>query len=211
MEVRTVEVAGISLTIVAMVDATHLLDQPDCARRFLDADVAPYGVELWPAAIMLAEYISTLTPPPRRSLEIGCGLGYVALIAARLGWTIVAGDHEPSSLVFARENARLNNIPDSIFQPFDWNSPTTNGPFDCILGADILYQINNHAPVLQCLRRLLAESGEVLISDPNRGVADRFVDAARGAGFELESIPARAPGPSGSVAGRILRLYRPRP
>lgn len=191
-----------------MADATHLLDQPDFAQRFLAADMAPYGVELWPAATMLAEHIARMNPPPRRTFEIGCGLGLVSIVAARLGWDIAAGDHEPSSLLFARENARLNDVSGDVFQLFDWNDSFLAGNFDCILGADILYQLNNHTPILQCLDRLLAASGQALISDPNRGVADRFPDAARAAGFMIESNPSSAPGPSGRVDGRIFRLYR---
>jgi SAM-dependent methyltransferase len=209
LELCRVEIAGRSIRIVAMVDATHLLDQPDCAQRFLDEDVAPYGVELWPAATMLAGYITGMNPPPRRTLEIGCGLGLVSIVAARLGWTILGGDHEPSSLVFARENARLNHVTTDVFVTFDWNAPPALAPFDCVLGADILYQLNNHAPILRCLSRLLAPSGEALLSDPNRGVADRFPGLARASGFDVETSAACAPGPAGPVSGRIFRLYRP--
>ncbi len=45
---RTFEIAGLR-------DASALLDEPDFAKRFLDDDVAPYGLVLWPAALMLAE------------------------------------------------------------------------------------------------------------------------------------------------------------
>ncbi len=210
LEVRTVHVAGMSLRIVAMVDATQLLDQPDCAKRFLDADVAPYGVELWPAAIMLAEYIARLENPPRCVLEIGCGLGLVSIVAARLGWSIVAGDHEPSALVFARHNGQLTGDNPVRFIEFDWRHPPAGLTFDCILGADILYQLTNHAPILDCLDRLLEPDGIALISDPSRGVADHFPAAAQAAGFYVETVRASAEGPSGRfLEGRIFRVYRP--
>jgi ETFB lysine methyltransferase len=210
LELRTVHVAGMDLQIVAMVDATQLLDQADCAKRFLDADVAPYGVELWPAAIMLAEYIGRLDFKPRRALEIGCGLGFVSIFAARLGWSIVAGDHEPSALVFARHNAKLNGDPDIRFIEFDWRKPPSDLTYDCVLGADILYQLNNHGPILACLDRLLEDDGIAFISDPNRGVADHFAAAACAARFTVEITPAAAEGPSGRlVEGRIFRIYRP--
>lgn len=209
VEIRAVEVAGISLCIAAMQDATHLLDQPDCAKRFLDADMAPYGVELWPAAIMLAEYIAQLKTIPRRALEIGCGLGLVSIVAARLGWPIIAGDHEPSALIFARHNAQLNNISSIDFTEFDWRQ-LLNGPqYDCILGADILYQLNNHAPIIRCLAGHLDPVGVALISDPNRGVADRFPDSASAAGFSVEVLPASTQMAQGRrIDGRIFRVYR---
>ncbi len=209
VEIRTIDVAGISLRIAAMQDATHLLDQPDCAKRFLDADVAPYGVELWPAAMMLAEYIARQKTIPRSALEIGCGLGFVSVFAARHGWPIVAGDHEPSALIFARHNARLNNISSIDFTEFDWNQPPNGLQYDCILGADILYQLNNHAPIIRCLAALLDPAGEALISDPNRGVADRFPDSAIAAGFNVEVIPATTQNAQGRrIDGRIFRVYR---
>lgn len=208
---HAVEVAGMSFQIASMRDATHLLDEPDCAKRFLDADMAPYGVELWPAAIMLAEYIANETTGPHNALEIGCGLGLVSMVAARLGWSVVAGDHEPSSLIFARHNAQRNDTGDLRFIELDWNAPPTGSRFSRILGADILYQLNNHAPVLACIKQLLDKDGVALVSDPNRGVADRFPEAAQSAGFGIEVIPAAAGNgrPGHPVEGRIFRLYRP--
>ena len=221
LELRTVQIASESLKIISMIDATQLLDQADCAKRFLDADVAPYGVELWPAAIMLAEHIAGIAPllakeglggGPTRALEIGCGLGLVSIVAARLGWSITAGDHEPFALVFARHNAQINDNPDISFIEFDWKHPPADIRFDCILGADILYQLNNHGPILNCLEQLLEPEGIALISDPNRGVADHFPAAALAAGFTLEIIPAAALSPfNGTVEGRIFRVYRPSP
>ncbi len=210
VEHRMVEVAGMSLRIASMRDATHLLDEPDCAKRFLEADMAPYGVELWPAAVMLAEYIARNDAGPQRALEIGCGLGLVSIVAARLGWSVVAGDHEPTALVFARHNARLNDVTHIEFTELDWNHPPNHVRFERILGADILYQLSNHRPILSCLDRLLDHDGVALIADPNRGVADRFPAAAHTAGFQVEVVPATAEGPSGRlVEGRIFRIYRP--
>lgn len=210
VEERRVQVAGMEIRIAAMADATQLLDQADCAKRFLDADVAPYGVELWPAAIMLAEYIAATGLKPHRTLEIGCGLGLVSIVAAKLGWEIAAGDHEPSALIFAQYNARLNATESIKFIEFDWNQPPEPPRYDCILGADILYQLNNHAPVVNCIDKLLAPGGVALISDPNRGVADRFPAVAKAAGFRVECTPVTAENPSKiPAAARIFRLFRP--
>lgn len=196
--------------IASMRDAAHLLDEPDFASRFLEADMAPYGVELWPSAIMLAEYITRYENGPHHAMELGCGLGLVTMVAAKLGWSIVAGDHEPSALVFARHNAELNNVEGLEFQCLDWNQPPDSQRFARVLGADILYQLNNHAPILKCLHRLLETDGMALIADPNRGVADRFPDLASDAGLRVEIVPAKAPGIAGQIQeGRIFRVFRP--
>jgi len=207
VEHREVNVARMTLRIASMRDATHLLDQPDIAQRFLETDMAPYGVELWPAAMMLAEYIHEHDAGPHNALEIGCGLGLVSIVAARMGWTVVAGDHEPSALMFARHNAELNEVSSIEFRVLDWNDPPPGRRFSRILGADILYQLGNHAPILMCIEALLDEEGQALIADPNRGVADRFPDAARLAGFHVEIEPVMAPqSPERKVNGRIFRL-----
>jgi len=209
VEQREVTVAGMTLQIASMRDATHLLDEPDCAKRFLDNDMAPYGVELWPSAMMLAEYLSSCDIGPHSALEIGCGLGLVSIVAARLGWSVVAGDHEPSALVFARHNAMLNAETDIRFIELDWKNPPDTQRFQRILGADILYQLSNHCVVLCCLNSLLCDEGVALIADPNRGVADGFAEAAVSAGFQVEVIPASTEALIGQYAeGRIFRLKR---
>ena len=60
--------------VAGVIDAADLLDEPDYAKRFLDDDCAPYGLELWPAAVMLAEYIlQNDSNHVGRAIEIGCG------------------------------------------------------------------------------------------------------------------------------------------
>lgn len=91
VEHRRVEVAGMALQIAAMKDAAELLDEPDFGKRFMENDIAPYGVELWPAAVMLAEYVAATdggagnraaTGPTRSAIEPGCGLGLVSIVMA---------------------------------------------------------------------------------------------------------------------------------
>lgn len=211
VEHRRVEVAGMTLQIAAMKDAADLLDDLDYAKRFVENDVAPYGVELWPAALMLAAYIACDDDGlERTAIELGCGLGLVSIVAAKLGWRVVAGDHEPTALAFAAYNARLNEAPIAGLMTLDWHDPPTDRRYDCVLGADILYQLVDHQSILWCIDRMLAPDGVALIADPNRGVADRFSKAARDAGFVVEIHPASASRPcGGGIGGRIFRLYRP--
>ncbi len=218
VEHRLVEVAGMTLQIAAMKDAAELLDEPDFGKRFMENDIAPYGVELWPAAVMLAEYIAATdggagnraaTGPTRSAIELGCGLGLVSIVAAKLGWRVVASDHEQTALAFAAYNARLNDAPLDGLMPLDWHNPPTDRRFDCVLGADILYQLVDHRPILDCIRRLLTPGGMALIADPNRGVADRFAQTAGEAAYRVDLHPTGAVGPAGKlVDGRIFRLYR---
>lgn len=48
--------------------------------------------------------------PGQRLLEVGCGSGAVALWAARLGWSVSAGDLLPACVEAARRNALANGL-----------------------------------------------------------------------------------------------------
>ena len=205
--------------IDALRDAADLLDQPDYAKRFVEDDVAPYGMELWPAARMLSEYVvAEGSGGDQTAIELGCGLGLVSIVAAAHGWHVVATDHEQSSLAFARHNADQNNAQVARFEVVDWHQPDaavtavqTPPGFDRVLAADVLYQASDHGPVARCIDRLLAPEGVALIADPNRGVADRFARTAADHGFGVAIENARAPSTSsagGTVEGRIFVLRK---
>lgn len=52
-----------------------------------------------------------LTEPRNRSLlEIGCGAGGIALLAARHGWAVQAGDIDPQAVQAATDNAKANGL-----------------------------------------------------------------------------------------------------
>ena len=209
-EHRVVPVAGNQFRLAALKDAADLLDEADFAQSFLKEDRAPYGLELWPAAIMLAEYVLLNGQDAGwQAIELGCGVALVSIAAARAGWCVTATDHEPTALRFAEYNAALNEAGIEAYELLDWHHPPAGRRFERVLAADVLYQLVDHRPILGCLDKLLAHDGEALVADPNRGVADRFPALAESAGFEVTVRAALALGPSGKpVAGRIFRLRR---
>lgn len=194
--------------IAKLEEAADLLDEPDYAQRFLEQDIAPYGVELWPAATMLANgIVQQESGAGREAVELGCGLGLVTLAAARHGWRMLATDNEETALRFARFNAELNGINGVHFELLDWKHPPPGRRFERIFAADVLYQLVDHEPLLGCIEQLLAPNGIALIADPKRRVADRFEALATQRGFTVELIPATAPGPGErEVQGRIYAL-----
>ena len=210
VETREVSLAGAAFQIAALRDAADLLDEPDFAEAFTEHDRAPYGMELWPAAIMLGEFILTSDPGHgHRALELGAGLGLVGLAASRAGWRVCVSDHEPTSLQFAAYNARLNDIVIDEYALLDWHTPPAETQYARLFAADVLYQLVDHAPILKCLNALLSPGGTALVSDPCRGVADRFGEQARTAGFAVETKPTQALNQQGElVRGRIFRLSR---
>jgi predicted nicotinamide N-methyase len=191
-----------------MRDAAALLDEPDFARRFVDDDVAPYGLELWPAAVMLAADIAAQEPGhDRDALELGAGLGLVGMVAARAGWRVRVTDHEPTALAFAAYNASANGVDVHEFALLDWKEPPGDRRYDRVFAADVLYQLVDHAPLLRCIKALLKPDGAAVISDPCRGVANRFPEVALHAGFGVTCSETAAVNHRGEpVRGRILTL-----
>lgn len=203
-------VTGRIIEIAALKDAAALLDDPEYGQRFIDQDFAPYGMELWPSAIMLAEHvIATDSPPHGTAIELGCGMGLASIALALAGWDITATDHDEMSLRFARHNAERNGATVRAFERLDWRDPPSGTLFDRVWAADVLYQRVDHAILLGCIDRLLARDGMVIIADPNRGVADRFPESAEQMGFRVKSIPTEATIPGDKpAAGRIFELRR---
>ena len=208
VERRTVTVAGLEYQVACLRDAADLLDEPDYAERFLEEDRAPYGMELWPASLMLAEYILQHEPGDGRpAIELGCGLGLVAIVAARHGWRACATDCDPTALRFAEYNAACNGADVSSFEILDWHKPGESPRYDRVFAADVLYQRKDHEAVLRCIARLLRADGVALLSDPNRGVADGFEAMAAGRGFTVEVEATTAMGIRDTpVGGRLFRL-----
>ncbi|MGD2111393.1 MAG: methyltransferase domain-containing protein [Phycisphaerae bacterium] len=209
VERRTIDIAGRTFGIVALADAADLLDHEDYAKRFIDDDVAPYGLELWPASRMLAEAILRGEDGQGRSaLELGCGLGLVSIAASVKNWRIVATDNELTSLQFAEYNARMNGAKIAAFETLDWHHPPTDVKFDRIFAADVLYQLTDHEPVLTCIKALLAPNGLALIADPNRTVADRFEELACELGFTVRTVQMLVHASAAkTLAGRVFHLH----
>jgi len=210
VETRVVDVGARRYRVLALRDAADLLDEPDYARRFVQDDLAPYGMELWPAAVMLARYVVAHDlGRGGHAIELGAGLGLVSMAATHAGWLVDVTDHETTSLAFAAYNASVNEVEPHDFALLDWNEAPADRQYERVLAADVLYQLVDHAPLLKCLSALLVPEGAALVCDPNRGVADRFPMLAEEAGFEVEIIETQGPNHVGkSINGRIFQLQR---
>ena len=74
-----------------------------------------------------------LFKPGERVLELGCGAGLAAILAARAGCSVVATDVLPEAVECARENAVLNGVADRIeVRLGDCYDPVAGLTFDLI-------------------------------------------------------------------------------
>lgn len=180
--VSRVTVGPHELDILRPRSADDLLDEAelDPLQRL------PYWAEIWPSSLVLARRLLTEDGRGRRLLELGCGLGVTALVAARIGFDVVASDYFEPALQFVRHNAQRNAAPPLATRLFDWRElPDGLGRFDLVVAADVLYERGNAALVAGTIVRLLAPEGLAIVADPGRVLAESFPGECARAGLAI--------------------------
>jgi predicted nicotinamide N-methyase len=184
---ESVALRGAALQVLRPRDAEALLDE----RAFEHEEYLPYWAELWPSGVALARRVAARALKGARVLELGCGLGLPSLAAALAGGRVLATDWSPQAIELLRDNAERNGAALEL-EIADWAHPGAlleRAPWDLVLGADLLYERRNVAPLLDLVPRLLASDsgdeasgrgrGELWLADPGRAPAEEFL-----AGFE---------------------------
>ena len=167
----TIAVADLSLSILRPQQADALLSE----EAFEHEEFLPYWAELWPSGLALARVVRRRDLEGRRVLELGCGLGVASIVAALGGADVLATDWSPEALEVAAENARRNraDLDTALVSWTDSERLVAAGPWDLVLGADLLYERRNVDQLLGLLPRLGAD---VLLAEPGRPPAARFFD-----------------------------------
>ena len=151
----------------------------------------PYWTELWPASLGLAQwlYANQSRIRARHCLDLGCGLGFTALVGAWLGADVLGCDYEMAALRNCAASASLNCQPSPAWICMDWRRPAVAWQkLDFIWGADIIYERRSMEPVLDFLDVCLAPTGVAWLAEPGRGVFRAFPEAAKNRGFHLREV-----------------------
>lgn len=195
----TVGEAAYRITHPASADA--LIDEQDFARN----ERLPYWADIWPSALALSRCAAKLDLTGKHVIELGCGLGIPSIAALSRGADVLATDHYHAALDFAAFNARQNLGRELKTEHLDWRTPEDLPRFDLVLAADVLYDKMNVSPLADLVPKLLEPDGELLLADPRRDYAGKFLEAMEREGFEqsAESIGVEQDGKSVEVM-----LYR---
>lgn len=140
----------------------------------------PYWNEIWPSSLALAGWLAEMQDDIRgkNCLDMGCGLGFTALLGRWLGANVTAMDYEPEALEYARVNAVLNSVEGVRFEVMDWRNPTLPpASFDRIWAGDIMYEKDFAHPIAAFLSAMLKSGGRAWISEPGRDVFHHLLDA----------------------------------
>jgi predicted nicotinamide N-methyase len=192
---QTVELSGRDVTLLRPASADELIDE----AAFDEEEFLPYWAELWASGVALAETVGSLDVAGKRVLELGAGLGLPSLAAAVRGADVLATDWAEDAIELLRLNAARNRIPLEVARA-RWDEPAAliaGGPWDLVLGADLLYEARNAEQLLALLPQLDAQ---VLLADPGRPFLRGFLERAA-EHWDVETTPADT-----SVALHHLRL-----
>jgi SAM-dependent methyltransferase len=203
---RMIEICGQPFEIWRPPDMESLID----IGAFEADERIPYWADVWESAIVLAEDLADCDGRGLTLLELGCGLGLPALVAARAGFTVTATDYEEPALEGVRFNAAKLGLSTIATLVLDWRQPPADlGRFDRVIAADVLYEPHHATALASVIAATLAPRGTALVADPCRLRAAAFPEACRAVGLTVEKTPARRP--HGATTGPRVEIYVVRP
>jgi predicted nicotinamide N-methyase len=173
---EVVALPGREVRLLRPRDAEALLRD----EAFGHEEFLPYWASVWPSARVLAQVVCDRLPAGARVLELGCGLGVPSIAAALEGAQVLATDWAPDAIELLAVNAARNGASLKAGR-LDWSAPpplVDSAPWPLVIAADVLYERRNVELLLRLLPRLLGHRSEVLLADPGRAVADRFLALA---------------------------------
>ncbi|HRH65310.1 MAG TPA: methyltransferase domain-containing protein [Bacteroidia bacterium] len=149
----------------------------------------PYWADLWPSAIVLAQYLvsASVIHPKMNVLEIGCGLGLPGIVAGKLGANVALTDYLPEPLIFAKHNWDLNNSSPAVCKILDWRNPVPSFAADLVLAADVAYESSAFTDLTNAFRVLIKPGGELVMTEPNRAYAQSFFNDLKVEGFDVKT------------------------
>ena len=202
-----VTVGVLRLSLARPRSAEDLIDEVEYARD----ERLPYWAELWPSALVLAQSIAARDLDGLRVIELGCGVGLPAIVAALAGGEVLATDWYDDALQFTRANAAAAGARLDA-RLLDWNAPHRDlfddaGGWDLVLGADLLYEARNGPALAALLPRLLRPGAQALIADPRRPHADGLLAPLAATGWGRDMHEVRYTGRP-DESGPVIHLHR---
>ena len=151
------------------------------------------GTRIWDAGRVLAGLLTERDLQGKRVLECGSGTGVGGLAAATAGASVVLTDGSSATMPLLTENVEANGLSDRVQtcrlrwgDEDDLEAAAALGPFDLIVGSDLLYAPEAFPDLLDTLAALSTPGEtEVLLTYPTRFTEGIFLETATSEyGFE---------------------------
>ena len=183
---RELEIGGRIVRLLMPANADDLISEDDFVRD----ERLPYWADIWPSARILADELAVMRLAGQRVLELGCGLGVVAIGATLAGAEVTATDYYDDALEFAALNVAEATGRTIATRMVNWvDLPRDLGRFDLVLASDVLYE-HRYAPlVASAIAATLVRGGEAIVADPGRIALREFLDECDAHGLAHESDP----------------------
>ena len=199
---RALRVAERDVALLSPANADDLISEDDYVRD----ERLPYWADLWPSAQILANDVAIMRFRGQRVLELGCGLGVVAIGAVLAGAEVTATDYYEDALLFAQLNVAETTGKAIATRMVDWVSmPEDLGKFDVVLASDVLYEHRYASMVAEAIATTLVRGGEAIVADPGRIALEEFLEECSDRG--LASEPDVRPYVDGEIK-QTITLHR---
>jgi SAM-dependent methyltransferase len=110
----------------------------------------------------------------KRVLDAGCGAGYGSAELAQAAQSVIGVDIAPEAVEFARRNYQSENL--SFELASGAALPHEDSSFDLVVAFEVIEHIENWLDFLKEARRVLAPTGQFIVSTPNK----RYYTESRG-------------------------------
>jgi predicted nicotinamide N-methyase len=186
---RDFHLADTTLRITLPAQPDAFLDDPAVLAANRRDDYMPYWSYLWPASLETAVAVLKHDwAPGTEALEIGAGIALTGQAALARGLKVSFSDYDQQAIDLALFNSRQNGTAQNAEGLLiDWRTPIDR-QFPVIFGCDVIYEKQNHRPILGLLEKMLAPDGQAWISDPGRHQADAFLELLADSPFQSQYL-----------------------
>lgn len=172
-------------------------------KRDLGQTLSSTGLTLWRATEHMSEFIVENQPlfENKTICELGAGLGYLAILIDKIGVSkkIVATDGDDDTLELLLSNIEKNQSTAQVSKlwwgQYDSFLEVNPERFDVVIGADIIYEESQIAPLIQTVNAILNDDGYFYLAFARRNVKmDTVLEVASSMEFEATVLEAFASG-----------------
>lgn len=157
------------------------------AAAAAEGDDRPTWAYAWPAGERIRGELTALVElAGRRVCDLGCGQGRLGLTALLAGAAVCFADGSSHPLRWLRAVLAANDL-DADCVEHQWGDLLPGGPYDLVLGGDILYRPECFADLLATIAASLVPDGCALLADPRSRLEPELPELAATAGLRWAS------------------------